>query len=84
MFVVKVPGINGLKKTIGCERAGDEILNALKNIHSNERGAPIDVKLLDLEEIHLDNSNIEEANKLIYKNSFKVFETKTFHLSFCE
>ena len=35
---------------------------------------PIDVKLLDLEEIHLDNSNLELTNNLIYKNSLKIFE----------
>ncbi len=75
MFIVKVPGINGLGKTKGCEKAGNEILESLKDIHSNEQGIPIDVRLLDLEEIHLDNSNIEESNELIYKNSFKLFET---------
>jgi len=77
MFVVKVPGINGLGKTKGCEKAGNEILNALKEIHSNEKGIPIDVRLLDLEEIHLDNFNLELTNNLIYKNSFKFFETKS-------
>ena len=76
MFILKVPGINGLGKTNGCEKAGNEILESLKNIHSNEQGIPIDPKLFDLEEIHLDNSNINQANELIYKNSFKTFETK--------
>lgn len=76
MFVVKVPGINGLGKTKGCEEAGNAILDALKEVHSNERGIPIDVKLLDLEEIHLDNWHLDLANDLIYKNSFKIFETK--------
>jgi agmatinase len=77
MYVVKVPGINGLGKTNGCEKAGNAILAELRNIHSSEDGKPIDVDLLDLEEIHLDNSNLEEANKLIYKNSFEAFETKS-------
>ena len=76
MYIVKVPGINGLGKTHGCERAGNEILSALKEIHSNEQGKLIDVGLLDFEEIHLDNSNLEEANHLIYKNSLKMFETQ--------
>ena len=76
MYIVKVPGINGLGKTNGCEKAGNEILKTLRKIHSNEAGIPIDVDLLDLEEIHLDNGNIEEANELIYKNSLKAFETK--------
>ncbi len=76
MFIVKVPGINGLGKTKGCEGAPNAVLEALKEIHSNESGKPIDSKLLDLEEIHLDNSDLELSNNLIYKNSFKIFETQ--------
>ncbi len=71
MQIIKVPGINGLGKTNGCERAGNAILEALKEIYSNEQGKPIDIKLLDLEEIHLDNNNLELTNKLIYKNSLE-------------
>lgn len=76
VYIVKVPGINGLGKTDGCENAGNVLLESLKAIHSNEQGIPIDVNLFDLEEIHLNNSNLEEVEKLIYKNSFKAFETK--------
>ena len=76
MFIVKVPGINGLGKTRGCEKAGNAVLESLKGIYSNEQGKPIDVGLLDLEEIHLDNSNLEKANNLIAKNAIEVFETK--------
>lgn len=76
MFIVKIPGINGLGKTKGCERTGNAILEALKEIHSNEEGKVIDSSLLDLEEIHLDNSNLELSNKLIYENSLEIFETK--------
>ncbi len=76
-FIVKVPGINGLGKTNGCEKAGNAILESLKEIHSNEQGIPIDVSLLDLEEIHLDNENIKLSNNLIYKNSLEFFETKS-------
>lgn len=76
MFIVKVPGINGLGRTEGCERAGDAILNSLKDIYSNESGSPIDVSLLDLEEIHLDNSNLKLTNELIYKNAFEILEKK--------
>lgn len=75
-FIVKVPGINGLGKTKGCEKAGNAIIESLKEIYSNEQGVPIDVNLLDLEEIHLDNSNIEHSNKLIYENALETFETK--------
>jgi len=76
VFIVKVPMINGLGKTKGCERAGNAILESLKEIHSNEQGNVIDSSLLDLEEIHLDNNNLELSNKLIYENSLKIFETK--------
>jgi len=76
MFIVKVPGINGEGKTKGCERAGNAIIESLKEIHSNEQGIPIDITLLDLEEIHLDNSNLELSNKLIYENSLEIFEEK--------
>jgi agmatinase len=77
MFIVKIPGINGLGKTKGCEGAGNAIIEALKEIYSNESGNIIDSSLLDLEEIHLDNNNIELSNKLIYKNSLEIFETKS-------
>jgi len=74
MFVVKVPGINGLGKTNGCENAGNAILGILKEeIFSNEQGKSIEADKLDLEEIHLDNSNLELTNKLIYKNSFESY-----------
>ena len=75
MFVVKVPGIKGLGKTKGCENTGNAILKILKEeIYSNEQGVLIDFGKLDLEEIHLDNSNIELSNKLIYENSLESFE----------
>jgi arginase family enzyme len=57
MFVVKVPGINGLGRTKGCEKAGNDILESLKEIYGNESGKPVDSRILDLEEIHLDNGN---------------------------
>ena len=76
MLIVKIPGINGLGETKGCEKAGNVILESLKEIYSNERGVPIDTRLLDLEEIHLDNSDLEMSNGLIYKNSLEFFEEK--------
>jgi len=76
MFVVKVPGTNGLGRTKGCEGAGNAVVEAMKEIYSNERGVPIDVRLLDLEEIHLDNSDLKLSSELIYKNSLEAFETK--------
>ncbi|HPD81475.1 MAG TPA: arginase family protein [Candidatus Pacearchaeota archaeon] len=76
MFVVKIPGINGLGKTAGCEKAGNAIINSLREIYSSEVGNPINVDNLDFEEIHLDNKNLKLTNKLIYKNSFEIYETK--------
>ncbi len=76
MFIVKVPAINGLGKTSGCRNSGNAILSNLKEIYSNEQGTIIDPSLLELEEIHLDNSNLELSNSLIYKNSLEIFEKK--------
>jgi len=76
MFIVKIPLINGLGKTKGCEKSGNAILESLKEIYSNEDGKPIDVSSLDLEEIHVDNSNIELSNNLIFKNSLEILEEK--------
>ncbi len=76
MFIVKIPLINGLGKTKGCEKAPNEILKELKEIHSNEQGKVIDPQFLDLEEIHVDSGNVEMSNELIYKNSFETFEER--------
>lgn len=74
MFIVKVPGVNGLGKTEGCQKAGNAILSVLREeVLSNEEGKPIEFGKLDLEEIHLDNSNLELTNKLIYENSFESY-----------
>ncbi len=74
MFVVKVPGRNGLGHTKGCERAGNKILDILKkDVFSTHAGEEIDFDKIDLEEIHLDNSNLRKSNKLIYENAFESF-----------
>jgi len=76
-FVVKVPGINGLGKTKGCESSGNAVLKVLKEeIYSSELGKSIDFNKIDLEEIHLDNSDLVKSGKLIYKNAFDTYETK--------
>lgn len=76
MLIVKVSGINGLGKTNGCEKAGNAILDSIGEIYSSESGKPVEQGKLDLEEIHLDNSNLELTNKLIYKNAFEIFSSK--------
>jgi agmatinase len=75
MFIVKVPGING-EKSKGCERSGEAIIRELRNISMNEQGKLVNVDLMDLEEIHLDNSDLKLTNKLIYENSLETFGTK--------
>jgi len=74
MQVIKVPGINGLGRTGGCRDAGNAIINKLDETYTSERGKPIDRKLLDLEEIHVNNNNLEEQDKLIYENALEEFE----------
>lgn len=74
MLIVKVPGINGLGKTAGCEKAPDAILASLSELYSNERGKTIIVDSLRMEEIQIDNSNVTEDNKLIYQSALKMFE----------
>lgn len=76
MFIVKVPMINGLGKTKGCEKAGNAILENLREIYSSEDGKPIDVSILDFEEIHVNNSDIELSNDLVYTNSLEILQTK--------
>jgi arginase family enzyme len=73
-MIVKIPGINGGGKTDGCEKAPNEILKFLKEISFSESGKKIDFQFLDLEEIHLDNSDVKYSNSLIYKNSKEIFE----------
>jgi len=74
MIVVKVPGINGLNKTAGCRNAGNSILKSLNDIWTNESGKEIDISEISLEEIHVDNENLEEQEKLIYENARDVIE----------
>ena len=76
MLIVKVPGINGLGKTSGCRDAGRAVIEKLREIHSSESGK--EMKDLRFEEIHVDNSNLEKQNDLIYKNAFDVFKEEEF------
>lgn len=71
MQIVRVRLVNGTK---GCEKAPVEILKALREIGSKENCESIDVNKLNLEEIHVDLDNLEEANYLIFENSKEIFE----------
>ena len=74
MQIIRVRLINGLGKTNGCEKAPVRILEALKDIGSKENGEIIDFDRLNLEEIHVDLKNLEEANYLIFENAKEIFE----------
>lgn len=73
MQIIKVPGINGLGKTKSSRNAGNAILAELRNVWSSEKGKPVETELLDLEEIHVNNSNLDEQEELIFENSLKAF-----------
>ncbi len=75
MRMIRVKGINALGKTDGCESAPVKILECLKDLKENTR-KEIDFSLLDLEEIHVDNSNLEETQNLIFENAKEEFKTK--------
>jgi len=73
MEIIRVKLINSMGKTNGCETAPVEVLNALKKIGSKENGELVEFDKLNFEEIHVDLSNLEEAEWLIEKNSEKAF-----------
>ncbi len=74
MQIIRVRLINAFGKTKGCEKAPVKILEALKELGSNENGKLVEFDKLNLEEIHDDLNNIEEANHLIFENSKEIFE----------
>lgn len=74
MEIVRVRLVNSMGKTKGCEKAPVEVIKALRGIKCNEKGKIIDVDKLNLEEIHVDLENLEEANHLIFENSKEIFE----------
>ena len=65
MKIIKVPGLNNFGKNDGCRNAGNAILEELKK--------SFDTNVLDIEEIKLDNFNLDEQEKLIYKNAKQGF-----------
>jgi arginase family enzyme len=74
MQIIRVRLINSMGKTNGCENAPVEVIKSLREIGSNEKGNEIDVDKFNLEEIHVDLNNLEEANYLIFKNAKEAFE----------
>lgn len=82
MQIIRIRLINGSGKTKGCEKAPVKILEALKEIGSNEKDKIVEFDKLNLEEIHVDLDNVKEANHLIFENSKEAFEKnfKTFFI----
>ena len=76
MLIVKTPGINGLGRTKGCRNAGNAILESLKGIFTTESGKSIEYASLAFEEIHVNNNNLPEQDKLIYENALESFESQ--------
>ncbi len=74
MQIIRVRLVNSMGRTKGCEKAPVEVLKELKNIRSNEEGKLLEFERLNLEEIHVDLNNLEEANFLIFENSKEIFE----------
>jgi agmatinase len=70
MQIIRLRLVNGSE---GCEKTPIELLKELKNIQVSEKGKIIEFETINLEEIHVDLKNLEEANWLILKNSEEAF-----------
>lgn len=73
MEIIRIRLINSWDDE-GCQEAPVEILKELRNFKSSESGRIIDVDALNLEEIHVNLEDLEEANHLIFENSKESFE----------
>jgi agmatinase len=71
MLIVKVPLLNALGRTKGCEKAPALVINALKEIYTNEYGKEPQFKT---EEIKVNNSNIKESIETIQMKASEIFE----------
>lgn len=75
MVVIKIPGINGLGKSNGCEKAPEEIVKILEDVHSKGDFLGFDSSLVDVEGLVIDNSDIEKSGRIIYDKGFEVFSS---------
>lgn len=64
MKLLKIPAINGLGKTNGCEKAPEKVITNLKEFYLNEDGM---LPIFDIENVNINKNNIEENNKNIYE-----------------
>ncbi|MBU2496730.1 MAG: arginase family protein [Nanoarchaeota archaeon] len=70
-IIVKVPCINAMDKTKGCEKAPDAILQEMDEFYSNE--SFLNPKF-DISEIQVDLKNLDETNNNIHKEAKKLFQ----------
>ena len=69
MKLLKIPAVNGLGRTDGCEKAPEKIISCLKEFYLNEDGM---LPVFDIENVKAEKANIEKTNEKIYcrvKNS---------------
>lgn len=70
MKLIKIPFINGLSKTRGCEKAPDAIISSLKDVWSKERD---EEKKIEIDEIKINSGDLEESEKRIFDGALKEF-----------
>ena len=63
MKLLKIPAVNGLGKTQGCEKAPDKVVSCLKEFYLNEDGM---LPIFDIEDVDIEKTNIEKTNENIY------------------
>jgi agmatinase len=76
MIIAKVPGINGLGKTKGCENAPNEILDKVKDVWSNEKLRSVSLDGVKIEEAVIDVNNLGSQQKAVYGLAMEIFNTK--------
>ncbi|OYT41224.1 hypothetical protein B6U80_01830 [Candidatus Pacearchaeota archaeon ex4484_26] len=69
--IIKIPVVNALGKTNGCEKAPDVILQEMEDIYSTE---DLRVPIYDTQKIKINLQNLEETNETIYKEAKKFLQ----------
>lgn len=72
MIIIKVPAINGLGRTIGCELAPEAVLGQLKEIFTNEQGREIK---FELDNIDIDEKDKEDSNNSIFSKAKEILSS---------
>lgn len=77
--LVKVPFINGLGKTKGCEISPDKIVNTIPEIWCNESLKPIKKteEIFNIKKINVFNENASKSIEAIFNESKKIFSEKS-------